>query len=132
MKTRLRSTRYSGTSRGSTMSPSSSSRYQLRCTPSRKSPRSWPYAVRKTKRMPASDLLAAHGAEHALGPDREHHQQHHVGGDVLEAVRQVGAREQLDHADRDPADQRPGDRAESAQHGGGERLEPEEAEVDVD
>ena len=133
MKTRLMSTRYVGTMPGQhDQAQPAAPTYQLRWTASRNSPRSCPYAVLKTKRTRASDLLPADGAEHALRPDREHQQQHDVGGDVLEAVRQVGAGEQLDEADGDAADQRARDRAEAAEHGGREGLEPDEAEVDVD
>ncbi len=39
----------------------------------------------------ASDLLPAHGPEHALRPHREHEEQHHVGGHVL-ARRGAGRR----------------------------------------
>src|SRR6185436_4300404 len=113
------------------ISPTSRARYQLRWTPSRKSPRSWPYAVLKTKRMP-SDLLPAHGAEHPLRPHGQHEQQHHVGGHVLEPVWEVDDGEELDEPDGDAAHQRARDRAKSAQHRGGERLQPDEAEIDVD
>src|SRR5437899_1343001 len=131
MKTRLMSTRYSGTRLGSTSRPASSATYQLRWTESRKSPRSCAYEVLKTKRT-ESDLLAAHRAEHALGPHGQHEQQHDVRSDVLESLREIDAGEQLDEPDGHAADQRARDRSEAAQHRSRERLEADEAEVDVD
>src|SRR6185503_13084987 len=132
MSTRLTSTRYVGTSSGSTSRPRKSATYQLRCTPSRNRPRSCAYDVLKTKRMPGSDLLATHGPEHPLWSDGQDGQQHDVGGDVLEPVREVGARAELDQSDGEAADQRARDRAEATEHGGGEGLEADEAQIDVD
>src|ERR1041384_8490759 len=118
MKTRLRSRRYSGTRAGRMISPTSSAAYQFRWNPSRKRTRSCAYAVLKTKRMAArSDLLSPARAEHALRRDGEHHQQHHVGRHVLEALRQVGAGEQLDEPDDEPAGERAGNGAEAAPDG---------------
>src|SRR5207247_2377687 len=115
----------------STGRPASSATYQLRWTESRKSPRSCAYEVLKTKRT-ESDLLAAHRAEHALGPHGQHEQQHDVRSDVLESLREIDAGEQLDEPDGHAADQRARDRSEAAQHCSRERLEADEAEVDVD
>src|SRR5215813_2684398 len=132
MKTRLMSTRYSGTSRGSTRRPASSATYQLRWTESRKSPRSCAYEVLKRKRTVGSDLLAADRAEDALRPHREHDQQDDVRRDVLEPLREIHAREELDEPDGHAADQRAWDRSKPAEHGCGQRLEPDEPEVDID
>src|SRR5438093_4084355 len=122
MKTRLMSTRYSGTRLGSTSRPASSATYQLRWTESRKSPRSCAYEVLKTKRT-ESDLLAAHRAEHALGPHGQDEQQHDGRSAGLESLREIDAGEQLDEPDGHAADQRARDRSEAAQHRSRERLE---------
>jgi hypothetical protein len=69
--------------------------------------------VRRLEDKPhaGSDPFAADRAEHALGPDHEHDQQHNIGGNVLEALRQVGAGKQLVDPDGEAARKRPGDRA---------------------
>src|SRR5262245_19126615 len=97
--------------------------------PSRKSPRSWPYGVLKTKCMAGaapSDLLPRERAEHALRADGEDQQQHDVRRDILEALGQVRPGQELDEPDCDAAGEGAGDRAEAAEHRGGDRLEPDE------
>jgi hypothetical protein len=71
-------------------------------------------------------------AEQAVRLDQHDDQQHDVGGDVLEALRQVEAGQRLDDADDQAADDRAGDRAEAAQHRGREGLQADEAHVGMD
>ncbi|KAI1691943.1 hypothetical protein DdX_21546 [Ditylenchus destructor] len=79
----------------------------------------------------SSNLLAQLLAEQAVRLDHEHQQHHDVRRGVLEAVGQVEARERLDDADHQPADDRARQAAEAAHHRRRKGLEPDEAHVRV-
>jgi hypothetical protein len=76
--------------------------------------RSGPAGFGDGRRLPQAAAGAAQQADHAVGRDPEHHQQHraeHQQAHVLEVGEQFGQ-----HADEDRADHRPGHRAGAADH----------------
>src|SRR5690348_16993546 len=70
-----------------------------------------------------SDLLDVRTAEQALRQEDQRDRKHREGGDVLVVEREVGRPHRLDQADEDAADHRAGQRADAAEHGGGEGLD---------
>src|SRR5580698_6576638 len=69
-----------------------------------------------------SDLLDVRPAEQALRQEDQGDRQHREGGDVFVVDGKVGRPEGLDQADQEAAHHGAGQRADAAEHSGGERF----------
>src|ERR1043165_4651542 len=71
-----------------------------------------------------SDFLDVRATEQPLRQEDERDREHREGGDILVVDREISRPHGLDQPDQQPADHRAGQRADAAEHRGGERPPP--------
>src|SRR5438128_7624214 len=85
---------------------------------------------------PSYPLQLLDRPEEPVGPEHEDQDQDHEGGDLLHPAPEdgveVAAREVLEDADQEPADDRPRHGVETAQEGDRDHLEADSPEAHVD
>lgn len=89
---------------------------------------SWSYRVEYEAHLLL--FLASDGAEQSLRACDKHEEQYDVAGDVLQSLRQVNTREQIDQTDQDSTEHRTGIRPKTPDHRGRRRFQTGHARVE--